>query len=225
MDKLTRERLNEIERKAFLHNEAHGPTVLNAKEVIALCAMAKSSLALAESHGEHGAPAIVRRVNHADWQTEVSSLWLANKLGQLSLARAAVISAGTLRAKLAEAEGKLDQAQKAWQRDVDTLHAVRDKAEARVAELSAFVESMVSAVGPYPYINGTGLVADAYKALHDNPTPPKATDGLRAAAKKVCSWAWEDTRLPIFHDDNPDVDAQRADLATLEAALTGAQEE
>jgi hypothetical protein len=48
---------------------------------------------------------------------------------------------------------------------------------------------------------------------------PAGDEGLRVAAEGVCSWAWGDTRLPIFHDDCPDTEAMRLDLAALEAAL------
>lgn len=34
--------------------------------------------------------------------------------------------------------------------------------------LRAFVESIVDATGPYQYLNGTSVVADAYAALNNN---------------------------------------------------------
>jgi hypothetical protein len=46
-----------------------------------------------------------------------------------------------------------------------TPHEKRVEAEMRVQKLEAFIESMVAANGPYPYLNGHGIVADAYAVL------------------------------------------------------------
>lgn len=40
-----------------------------------------------------------------------------------------------------------------------------DRVRESEARLRAFVESMVDALGPYPFLNGHGIVADAYAAL------------------------------------------------------------
>jgi hypothetical protein len=43
--------------------------------------------------------------------------------------------------------------------------------------LKAFVESLVDAAGPYPFLNGTQVVADAYRVLESTRSPYAAASG------------------------------------------------